>query len=145
MQFVYKFDTIKKIKEIFEKRVQKEVASIQLEIDKARDEYDGVLKKRMQENKRHVKIISASDLKFHKHYLASLNEEMNRIRKIIDELITKKEVKMQELLQKSKEHKIFNTLEEIHLEEFKRDQDKIEMINIDEIAMSRYNGSRAKN
>jgi flagellar export protein FliJ len=144
MKFQYKFAAIKKIKEIFEKRAQKEVAAIQLEIDKARSEYDDILRIRMEENKKHLKIISASDLKFHKNYIASLNRELERIRLKIDQLLLQKEEKLNELVQKSKEQKIFSTLEEIHHGEFIKEQNKVEMHNIDEIATARYISARMK-
>jgi flagellar export protein FliJ len=144
MKFNYKFAAIKRIKEIFEKRMQKEVAAIQLEIDRARDEYDDVLKVRMEENKKQIKIISSSDLKFHKNYLISLNRELERIRIKIDQLLMQKELKLEELIQKSKEQKIFSTLEDIHHEEFIKELDKEEMHNLDEIATSRYISARMK-
>lgn len=144
MKFQYKFAAIKRIKEIFEKRVQKEVASIQLEIDRARNEYDDVLRIRMEENKKQVKIISASDLKFHKNYISSLNRELERIRIRIDQLLVKKEEKITELVQKSKEQKIFSTLEEIHYEEYMKEQSKEEMHSLDEIATSRFISARMK-
>jgi flagellar export protein FliJ len=144
MKFQYKFASIKRIKEIFEKRVQKEVATIQLEIDRANAEYNDVLQVRMEENKKHLKIISASDLKFHKNYVASLNRELERIRMKIDQLLVKKELKLEELAQKSKEQKIFSTLEEIHYEEYVKEQNKEEMHSLDEIATSRYITARMK-
>jgi flagellar export protein FliJ len=144
MKFQYKFAAIKRIKEIFEKRVQKEVATIQLEIDRANAEYNDVLQVRMEENKKHVKIITASELKFHKNYIASLNRELERIRMKIDQLLVKKELKLEELVQKSKEQKIFSTLEEIHYEEYIKEQNKEEMHSLDEIATSRYITARMK-
>jgi|GEM_PF-1010687 len=144
MKFQYKFAAIKRIKEIFEKRVQKEVAAIQLEIDRAREEYEEVLKVRMEAYKKEIKLISSSDLKFHKNYIVSLNRELERIRMKIDQLLFDKEKKLEELIQKSKEQKIFSTLEEIHHEEFIKELNKEEMHNLDEIATSRYISSRMK-
>jgi flagellar export protein FliJ len=144
MKFNYKFAAIKRIKEIFEKRVQKEVAAIQLEIDHARKEYEEVLMVRMEAYKKEIKIISSYDLKFHKNYIISLNKELERIRTKIDKLLFDKEKKLEELLQKSKEQKIFSTLEEIHHEEFMKELNKEEMHNLDEIATSRYISARMK-
>ncbi|MFO7445016.1 MAG: flagellar export protein FliJ [Ignavibacteriaceae bacterium] len=143
MKFVYKFDAIKKIKEIFEKRVQKEVAAIQLEIEKKEEEYNAILLQRVLESKRDMKHISSSELKFHKNYLGVLSSELGKIRKEIDLLGKKKDEKLLELIQKSKEHKIFNTLEEIHFENFTQEQNKLEMISIDEIATQKF--ARNKN
>ena len=137
MKFVYKFDSIKKVKEILEKRVQKEVAEIQLEIERREEEYGTVLKRRFEESKKNFKTSSASELKFHKMYLSSLSEELDKIRKEIDSL-ENKENKRLELIQKSKEHKIFNTLEEIYHENFDKEQNKLEMAGIDELATQKF-------
>ncbi len=142
MKYKFKFESLKKIKEVFEKKAQKELAAIQLEIKKAEEEYDFLLAKRMAETKKHLKISSAYDLKFHKNYIASLNKEMDVIRHKIDHLLNTKENKILELIEKSKEHEIINTLDEKHHEQFVHEQNKRDIISMDEIAANRFNSGR---
>src|SRR5690606_36855355 len=101
MKYKFKLESLKKIKEVFEKKAQKELAAIQLEIKKAEEEYDFLLAKRMAETKKHLKISSAYDLKFHRNYIASLNKEMDVIRHKIDHLLNTKENKILKLIEKS--------------------------------------------
>jgi flagellar export protein FliJ len=56
----------------------------------------------------------------------------------INDLNKQKEKKINELIQKSKEHKIFDSLEEKHREIFYDEQNKEEQVNINEIAIQRF-------
>ena len=50
-----------------------------------------------------------------------------------------KENKVKELIKKSKETKTFEKLEEKHRAEFFKSQDKLEQIELDEIAVKEFN------
>jgi flagellar export protein FliJ len=67
---------------------------------------------------------------------------MDVIRHKIDHLLNTKENKILELIEKSKEHEIINTLDEKHHEQFVHEQNKRDIISMDEIAANRFNSGR---
>ncbi len=139
-KFKYKFEAIKKIKQRMEKKVQKEVAIIELEIKKKENEIL-ILNEKIRSEKRKVlnkKSMKASELHFYSMYE---NYLINTIDEIKNELVHKKEErkkKLKELEEKVKETKIFEKLEEKHLQEFLIEQDKIEQLEMDEIAVKEF-------
>ena len=139
-KFKYKFEAIKKIKERMEKKVQKEVAIIELEIEKKETEIRE-LNKQIRNEKTKVlnrKSMKGSELHFYSMYENFL---INRIDEIKAELIIKKEErskKIKELEEKIKETKIFEKLKEKHLQEFIIEQDKLEQLELDEIAVKEF-------
>jgi len=139
-KFKYKFEAIKKIKERMEKKVQKEVAIIELEIEKKETEIKE-LNKQIRNEKNKVlnrKSMRVSELHFYSMYENFL---INRIDEIKAELIIKKEErskKIKELEEKIKETKIFEKLKEKHLQEFIIEQDKLEQLELDEIAVKEF-------
>lgn len=138
-KFVYKFEAVKKVKETLEKKAQKEVAVIEIEIDKLMSEYDRLTKEEMTSKKIPVsKNVLAGELKFKKGYEFHLEKERIAVLKQIGQLKEKRKIKMSELIQRSKEHKIFETLEENYFENFNNEQNQNEMRNIDELATQKY-------
>ncbi|MDP4114990.1 MAG: flagellar export protein FliJ [Bacteroidota bacterium] len=142
-KFTYKYESITRIKETLQKKVQKEVSSIDLEIEKLYEEIDNIIE---EINKSIIdptkKRISARDLQFAKNYIKELNDNINRIEGEIEKLKIKRQEKIQELIKKSKEAKIFNTLKDIHHENFNIEEKRKEMIDLDEIATQKF--TRAK-
>ena len=139
-KFQYKFKTIKDIKERLEKKAQKELAIIDLEI-KNKNEEILVLTKQLQEcnrKKLESKSNKIKDLHFYEKYQRFLIEQIELVHKYI--LVRKKEraKKMIELDKKSQETKTFEKLEEKHLTEFLKAQDKLEQKEMDEFAVNEY-------
>lgn len=138
-KFVYKFETIKKVKETLEKKVQKEVAVIEIQIDKMMAEYDRLTNEVMAErNKPLDRSITAGELKVKKGYEYFLEKQRVSILDQISKLKESKKIKMEELVQKSKEHTIFETLEDNYVEDFKNEQNRLEMRFADELASQKY-------
>ena len=139
-KFKYKFEAIKKIKQMMEKKVQKEVAIIELEIERKKTEIKE-LNKQIKNEKTKIlnsKSRKASELHFYSMYE---NYLINKIDEIKAELVLKKEErikKLKELEEKIKETKIFEKLEEKHLQEFIIEQDKLEQLELDEIAVKEF-------
>lgn len=139
-KFRYKFESIKKIKETFEKKIQKEISLVELEIEKLNrkvsDLADEKLKARSTLSGRSS--VRVSELKFQGdvEYLIELKEK--KILAEIENLQKVKREKILELEQKTKEHKIFETLEEKHFEDFQLEQNQIEQKEIDEIASKKF-------
>ena len=138
-KFVYKFESIKRIKESLEKKAQKEVAVIDVDIEKKKDECEKIINKERESRINFTKkSVSAGELQFIKNYELFLKAKRAEIQKDIEKLNTKREIKMKELVQKSKEHKIFNKLEEKHYDTFHKEQEHLEMGFIDELATQKY-------
>lgn len=138
-KFEYKFEAVKKVKETLEKKAQKEVAVIEIEIDKLMTEYDRLTREEMASRNSSInKNITVGELKFKKGYELCLEKERTGILEQIGLLKEKRNLKMTELIQKSKEHKMFEALEENYIEEFNIEQNRHEMRNIDELATQKF-------
>lgn len=138
-KFNYKFASIQKVKESFEKKAQKELAQINLEIHKKDEEIILLL----QEGSKHKddpsnRSIKINELKFHQEFQRQIKVRIELIQKDIFKLEEKKAVKLQELILKSKENKIFKKLEEKHKEIFMMNENKIDSITIDEVAGQKF-------
>ena len=120
-KFVYKFQSIQKVKESLQKKVQKEMALLDLEIEKLENEFNTVSNEEVESKKKILnKDVLVGEIKFRKNYELCLDRKKITILEKINKLNKKKEIKRLELIQKSKEHKIFDSLEEIYHENFKK-------------------------
>ncbi len=138
-KFHYKFEAIKKVKEALEKKAQKEIAVIDLEIKKLEDEYKRLTELDLKSKKEFVKVhVSAGELQFMKGYELFLQKQRELITNKINKLNEKRKIKLDELVHRSKEHKIFNMLEEHHLNTFNSEQNKLELDQINEIATQKF-------
>ncbi|NCS87985.1 MAG: hypothetical protein AUK34_08545 [Ignavibacteria bacterium CG2_30_36_16] len=138
-KFNYRFESIKKIKDSLEKKAAKELAEIDAFIERQRQEYNQVVE-RGNNTKRDIshEKLSSFELKFIKGYEEDLKQQLLLIKLKINQLELKKDEKMIELVQKSKENKMFGTLKENHLEIFQLNENKIEMDSINEMATQKY-------
>lgn len=144
-KFTYKFNSIKKVKEALEKKAQKEVASIDLLIEENENNIEKI-KQTIVNNKavlNNIKI-SARVLQENKNYEKALLDNIIEIEKIIEKLKNKRVEKLNELIKKSKDAKIFNTLEDIHKENFNNEEKRLEMLVLDEIASQKFSRSNNK-
>ena len=138
-KFIYKFESIKKVKEVLEKKAQKEVSEIELEIDKQQKEYNQIDDKEIRSRRSAMKKdVSVAEIKFKKNYEMYLSKQKMTVMNKILVLEDKKKVKLDELIQKSKEHKIFNSLEESYHENFEREQNRADLKSIDELATQKF-------
>lgn len=138
-KFVYKYASVRKVKEIMEKKVQKELSQIELEIEKNR-----LLSEKIKEDivKHTISLkmrLTVEELKFHKNYEKVLKKNLESVFRTIDELVNQKNEKIKELAEKSKEVKIFDTLEEIYHQEYDEEERKKDLLIIDEIAGQKFN------
>lgn len=140
-KFKYKFESIKKVKKILEKKAQKELMVIESEINKIELDIENVLS--IKNNSRKV-IYSKSNLtitevRFQQGYERYLDEKVAKLKQILEEHKNKKAEKLKELAEKSKEHKVFERLKEKHYDDFLLEKNRKEQIEIDEIASIRFN------
>lgn len=141
--FKYKYESITRIKETLQKKVQKEVSTIDIEIENYYEKIHSIIQD--IKNSKIILIntkISAKELQFYKNYIKDLNNQIESLEAEIVKLKTKREVKVIELIKKSKEAKIFNTLKDIYHENFNSEEKRKEMIDLDEIATQKF--TRAK-
>lgn len=139
MMFTYKFRSVQKVKEIFKKLAQKELAVIEMEINRWDKEYGLLeekaisLKGNLAKNK--IKLTVLNPIK---DYELTIRRRQQAIREKIKQLNKQKEIKQQLLIKRNKENEIFNTLEEIYKEDFVNEQNRLERIKIDEVAAQKF-------
>ena len=137
--FNYKFKTVKKVKEQLKKKTEKKLADVELEIlsiQQLIEELTNELKDAI--NNFSAKNVKVSELQFHKSNEKILNDKIKSAEILLYQLKKKKSEVMAELEQKSKEHKIFDILEDNMRERFNTEQNKLENIKIDEIAVQKF-------
>jgi len=137
-KFNYKFDTIRRIKETLEKKAQKEIAEIDLSIEKWKAELQIVSLEEKEQRQKFSSNIKIAELKERNAYLVTLKKKIENIQLQINSLRLQREKKVQELIQKSKEHKIFDSLEEVYRDQFNEEEKRLEMVQVNETATQRF-------
>lgn len=137
--FKYKFESVKKVKEALEKKAKKEVAVIELEIEKLNDKkkeiYNDIETSRGNNKDNKIRV---AEIQARKSYEYALEKQIELIDNNIFKLDKEKKIKLSDLIKKSQEHKMFETLEEIHRESFAMEQNKAELNKYDEIATQKF-------
>ncbi len=136
--FKFKFKSVQNVKKNLEKKAQKELALIELKINKLKAEQDDLYAELYKQKLDAVNKKKMTDVKFIKDYELYIKRKIEKLQQKIDELLIEKENKTNELIQKSMEHKMFNKLEEKHLKRFNKFINKIEMKDLDEIAIQKF-------
>ncbi len=139
-KFKYKFETIKKIKETMEKKTQKELSLIELEITKSNEAIKNLLvSKKLHKAKLTTNgTVKVNMLHYLQNYELLIDKKIETLQKHITELNKSKEKKIAELAQRTKEARMFEKLKEKHYLDFLNEQKKIEQIEIDEIAAKKF-------
>lgn len=138
-KFKYKYEIVKNVKGIQEARIQKEIAELELQVTDLLSEHERVENMRKEEaGKLPEKNARAGELKFRKEYITYLEDQKSAIMFKADQIKGKITLKHKELVEKTKEKKIFSKLEEKHLQDFNFEQNKIDSMNQDEIAIQRF-------
>ncbi len=139
-KFKFKFESVRKVKEAFEIKAQKELAQIDLFITKHQelrekliDEINGL------RNSAYKKKMNVAELQFLGGYDQVLRQQLDMQSEVIMKLEKKREKKVEEVVAKTKEKKILNQLEDTHREKFYKDINVTEMKNFDEIAVQNFN------
>lgn len=139
-KFIYKFEPIKNIKKVLEKKVQKDISLLELEIAKTNQMIIDLEKEKKYHKEKLLqsKNLKAMDLRFHAYYEKHIEEKIISVKKIREQFEKKKKEKLLELVQRSKETKIFEKLEEKHKISFDKEQNRLEQIEIDDIATKKF-------
>ena len=135
-KFKFKFETVERVKQNLEKKVERDLALVNYEIQTNQKELDDLEKEKneLRENAvRQVKI-KASEIKAQMNYESYLEAVIEEKKKLIEALEKKREEVLIDLTEKKKDVKIFDTLKGKHLVEHIKQENKNEQIFIDEIA-----------
>jgi flagellar export protein FliJ len=137
-KYKFQFESIKLVKEKLEKKAQKEVAKIDIEINNLKKKYSELEEQKKKFKNQDKKSYRASELQFQNGYMELTDKILEDIQREIEEMLMIREEKVKDLVQKSKEHKMFETLDENYKVVFRQEQDKTESGEIDEIAISKF-------
>lgn len=138
-KFQYRYDTIIRVKEIQEKRIQEEIALIEKEIKDLKYQISVHSEERLKVQRSMVeRPLKAAEFHSAKLYDSILERQINIILKKIELNQLKKEEKNSELIERRKEQKVFETLRENKLNEFIIEETRNEMKEINEIAIRKY-------
>lgn len=138
-KFNFKFDNIIRIKEVLEKKIMKELALIDREIESS-----NAKKKSLFDKKKELfESITSGQIKVYEFKSARMHirlveKDIHNIEKKIKELEHRRELKHLELIQKKKELKIFETLKENKQEEFFFENNREDLKQMNEIGISNF-------
>ncbi len=82
--------------------------------------------------------IKVSEIHFFSKYESYLTNQIGLILEEIENKNKERKIKLDELVQKSKETKTFEKLEEKHFEKFLKETEKLEQTELDEIAVQEF-------
>jgi flagellar export protein FliJ len=142
-KFRFKFESVKKVKEAFEKKAQKELAQIDLIITKHQE-----LRQKLEDeinelrNSAYKKRMNIAELQFIGGYDNVLRKQIEMQTEVISQLKKKRDKKIEEVVIKTKERKIMNQLEDTYKENFYKDINVSEMKIFDEIAVQNFNKAK---
>lgn len=138
-KFKFKFDNVKKVKETLETITKKEIALIDKEIEKEKMARKKLIEDAEEQKKSFTKnSMKASEFRFLKNFSDATEKKIENIDQSIQNLDKKREVKMDELVEKKKENKILAKLEENMQKEFDKEQNKLDLKKFDEIATQKF-------
>lgn len=141
--FKFKFESVRKVKETFEKKAQKELAQIDLFIAK----HQQLRQKLIDEinelrNSTYRKKMNISELQFIGGYDNVLRQQIDMQTEVITQLEKKREKKIEEVVVKTKEKKMLNQLEETHKEIYNKEVNAVELKFFDEVAVQNFNKAK---
>lgn len=141
--FKFKFESVRKVKETFEKKAQKELAQIDLFITKHQQLRQTLIDEINElRNSTYRKKMNISELQFIGGYDTVLRQQIDMQTEVIIKLEKKREKKIEEVVVKTKEKKMLNQLEETHKENFNKEVNTVELKFFDEIAVQNFNKAK---
>ncbi len=141
--FKFKFQLVKRVKEIFEQKVEEEISRLNKQIAEFKVHLKKVIDERRQLAEAMIKQPSrVADYQSMRFYGIQLEKEILFIQKKIDAVSKKREEKQKELLEKKKEVKAFEILKEHAYETFLIDDRRNELKILNEIAIRNHKGDK---
>ncbi|MCX6151027.1 MAG: flagellar FliJ family protein [Ignavibacteriales bacterium] len=144
-KFQYKYESIKNVKKSLEKKAQKELAAFDFQIELIKKEIiDLELKKnQIKINTEENKTIKISEVHTKIYYESFLDEAIKTFKDKMIIVEKERAEKLNELISKSKEYKIFKTLENKEQQDFLIEDNKTQQIQMDDISVQKF--ARGKN
>ncbi len=142
-KFSFKFETVLRVKEKKEEELKRELMRLQalrIEQEQLLEKIDNEKRRAYGEKAREKQGgIDIMSLVYYEAYLNNLRKKISATEKKIKELEKKADDKRVEVIEASKEKKIFEKLKEKHFSEFKKMVVSNEQKQLDEIAVNKYN------
>lgn len=142
MGFKFRFETLSRVRKIKEdmalqefSRAQKKLQDLEgLKADKLARRMSAILEfmTKMKEG------IQAKDIKAYTQFITLMEDDVEKIDKLIENARKLLDERRDELLKAKQEHKAMERLREIDFERYQEQQSKLEMNFIDEIAIMRH-------
>ena len=140
-KFKFRLDSVINVKEILQKKIQKEIFLIEKEINEQKQKRQKIIEEREKTRKEIHGLLKVSMYQSTKMYDLQLEKMIQSIEKKIVLLYEKKKEKMKDLVEKKKEHKILEVLKDNQQVTFLEEEKKSELKELNEIAIRNYNGS----
>jgi flagellar export protein FliJ len=141
-KFKFRFDSVMDVKKILEKKIQKEIFLIEKEINDYKQKRQIILDEKEKTRREMSGLSRVSAYQSAKIYDAQLEKMIQNLEKKIVLLYEKKNEKTKELVEKKKEHKILEVLKENQQQNFLEEEKKIELKELNEIAIRNFNGNQ---
>lgn len=138
--FHFKYNSIHQVKEKQEKLIQKELSQIEKNIQNIQLEIDKTIqaKKALSLNFKLKNSFPVNELKFKLFQENYYEEQIHQLKIKIEKEEKNKTEKLNQLVQKNKEIKIFDSLKEKYNQDFNNEQNKIEQKETDELANQKF-------
>lgn len=137
-KFHYKYESIEEIKEHIKKNSEKEYALSLKAIENKKNEIKVLHQEYNNSYDMNTKLTTQEIIfleKYRENLMAAIDKKKNELK----ELEKKSVEKLKVLVEHHKEHKVFEKLKEKELENFIKDQNKLEAKTLDEIANQNFN------
>lgn len=137
-KFNFKFETIKRIKDKLKSKAQKELSEVNLKIEQKISKIEET-KRELLENKQMLRQggMKVSELHFYERHGIYLDGKIKKMIAELKNLEEEKEKKLNELVVKTQESKMFELLKEKHLAKYNEEQLKEENTFLDELAIQK--------
>ena len=142
MGYVFRFETLKRVRKIREDLALQEFSAAQERLRNLEGQKEEKLARRMSSvlalMERMETGIPARDARTYTRYIALLEDEAERIGTLIEDARARLDGKREALLKARQEHKAMERLREIDVERYQEHESRLEMNFIDEIAIMRH-------
>ena len=135
-KFNFRLQSVIKVKEIQEKKIQRELAQIKKRLLQERErleDLEGERERLVSSSPLNGKV-RAADVVVHQNYIRKISDEIHFENARIENLTESETKKIDEVLDVKKDKEAIEQLKEKKLEEFKREQDHKEQILLDAVA-----------
>lgn len=143
-KYKFKFQSIKNVKEMLEKKIQEEISRINKQIEDLRFELKHLTNERKRVSIQMTeKSTIVSDYQSMKMYGSHLQQQMEAIERKIELSLTKREEKQKELVERKKEIKSLEIIKENDYLNFLSEERKNELKALNEVALRNFNGEQS--